>query len=115
MSKANHCRKTSPSDLPDDPWALVAPLIPPPQAGPRGGRPRQGERRAVLNTLLSLHRSGGPWAMLPHDLLPTRTGYDDCSPWRDDGPWSKMGTALRAQTRVAAGRAPICARISCKS
>jgi putative transposase len=44
--------------------------------------------------------------MLPHDLLPKRTAYDSFAPWRDDGTWGQMVTVLRAQTRVAAGRAP---------
>ena len=106
MSKENHSRKTYPSDLTDEQWALVAPLIPPPKAGPRGGRPRQVEMREVLNTLLYLNRSGCQWDMLPHDLLPKSTVYDYFSQWRDDGTWTKMVTALREQTRVAAGRAP---------
>ena len=42
----------------------------------------------------------------PHDLLPKSTVYDDFSQWRDDGTWEKLVTALREQTRVAAGRAP---------
>ena len=106
MSQADRLRKTYPSDLTDEPWALVAPLIPPAKAGPRGGRPRQVERREVLNTLLSLHRSGCQWDMLPHDLLPKSTAYDYCAQWRDDGTWTKLGTALRERTRGAAGRAP---------
>lgn len=44
--------------------------------------------------------------MLPHDLLPKSTVYDDFAQWRDDGTWTKIVTALREQTRVAAGRAP---------
>jgi putative transposase len=106
MSKEDRCRKTYPSDLTDEQWAIVAPLIPPPKAGPRGGRPRQVEMREVLNTLLSLNRSGCQWDMLPHDLLPQSTVYDSCAQWRDDGTWTKMVTALRERTRVEAGRDP---------
>jgi putative transposase len=62
--------------------------------------------REVLNTLFYLNRSGCPWDMLPHDLLPKSTVYDSFAPWRDDRTWAKMVKALRARTRVAAGREP---------
>jgi len=42
--------------------------------------------------------------MLPHDLLPQSTAYDYFAQWRDDGTWGQVVTALREQTRVAAGR-----------
>src|SRR5262249_44655635 len=106
MSQKDCSRKRYPSDLTDEQWAIVALLVPPLKASPRGGRPRQVEMREVLNTLLYLNRSGCQWDMLPHDLLPKSTVYDYFVPWRDDGTWTKMVTALRERTRVAAGRAP---------
>jgi transposase len=106
MVKKDQSRKKYPADLTDAPWAIVAPLLPPAKAGPRGGHPRQGDRRAVLNTLLYLKRRGGPWDRLPPDLLPTSPVYDDLAPWRHDETWAKMVKALRAQPRVAAGREP---------
>ena len=51
-------RKTYPSDLTDEPWAIVEPMIPPAKRNARGGRPRQVDMREVLNTLFSLNRSG---------------------------------------------------------
>src|SRR5436305_13520920 len=62
--------------------------------------------REVLNTRRYLHRSGCPWDMLPHDLLPKSTAYDYFAQRRDDGTWGKVVTALREQTRVAVGREP---------
>ena len=62
--------------------------------------------REVLTTLFSQNRTGCQWDMLPHDVLPKRTVYDDFSQWRDDGTWTRLVTALREQTRVAAGREP---------
>ena len=99
-------RKTYPSDLTDEQWAILAPLIPPAQQSNRGGRPRTVNMREVLNTLFYLNRSGCQWDMLPHDLLPTSTVYDYFAQWRDDGTWTKMVQALREQTRVQAGREP---------
>ena len=99
-------RQHYPSDLTDEQWAILAPMIPPANHSPRGGRPRMVNMREVLNTLFYLNRSGCQWDMLPHDLLPKGTGYDYFSRWRDDGTWTKMVQALREQTRVHAGREP---------
>src|SRR5438309_1097324 len=106
MFKKNRSRKKYPSDLTDEQWAIVEPLIPPAKQSPRGGHPRQVDMRGVLNTLLYLNRSGCQWDMLPHDLLPKRTVYDSFAQWRDDGTWAKLVKALCEQTRVAAGREP---------
>jgi putative transposase len=106
MFKENPSRKNYPSDLTDTPWTLVEPRLPPAKSRQRGGRPRQVDLRAVLNTRRYLHRSGCQWDRLPHDLLPKSTVYDSFAQWRDDGTWGKVVTALREQTRVAAGREP---------
>src|SRR5262244_2374346 len=106
MSQKDCSRKRYPSDLTDEQWAIVAPLVPPPKASPRGGRPRQVEMREVLNTLLYLNRSGCQWDMLPHDLLPKSTVYDYFAQWRDDGTWQEIMDALRQQVRVAGGHEP---------
>jgi putative transposase len=99
-------RKQYPSDLTDEQWAIVEPLIPPAKRSPRGGRPRKVHMREVLNTLFYLNRSGCQWEMLPHDLLPKSTVYDYFMQWRNDGTWAKLVKVLRERTRGAAGRAP---------
>jgi putative transposase len=106
MVQEGQVRKKSPSDLTDEQWALVAPLIPPAKQSPRGGRPRKVNMREGLNTLLYLHRSGCQWDMVPHDVLPKSTVYAYFVQWRDDGTWAKMVEVLRERIRVAAGREP---------
>jgi putative transposase len=106
MVQEGQVRKKYPSDLTDEQWAIVAPLIPPAKQSPRGGRPRKVNMREVLNTLLYLHRSGCQWDMLPHDVLPKSTVYDSFVQWRDDGTWAKLVEALRERMRRAAGRKP---------
>lgn len=96
-------RKPYPSDLTDEQWAILEPLIPPAK---QGGRHREVEMREVLNTLLYLDRAGCQWDMLPHDLVPRGTAYDYFSRWRNDGTWQRIVDALRAKVRVAAGREP---------
>lgn len=99
-------RKKYSSDLTDEQWAIVGPMIPPAKQSIRGGRPRKVDMREVLNTLFYLNRSGCQWDMLPHDLLPKSPVYDYFAQWRDDGTWGKLVKALREQTRVQAGREP---------
>ena len=106
MVQKDRSRKQYPSDLTDEQWAIVEPMIPPAKQSPRGGGPRQMEMREVLNTLCYLNRSGCQWDMLPHDLLPKRTAYDYFAQWRDDGTWTRLVKALRERNRVAAWREP---------
>ena len=106
MFKKDRSRKKYPSDLTDEQWAIVEPLIPPAKQHTQGGRPRTVDMREVLQTLFSLNRSGCQWDMLPHDVLPKSTVYDSFAQWRDDGTWAKMIKALRERTRVEAGRDP---------
>src|SRR5713226_5836257 len=106
MGQEGSSRKVYPSDLTDEQWAIVEPMIPPAKQNPRGGRPREVDMREVLNTICYLNRSGCQWDMLPHDLLPKSTVYDYFAQWRDDGTWAKMVKALRERTRVEAGREP---------
>src|SRR3982751_1996181 len=95
-------RKPYPSDLTDQQWEIIEPLIP----VNRVGRPRTVNMREVLNTIFYQAKSGCQWDMLPHDLLPKSTVYDYFSQWRDDGTWQVILDALRPEVRVAAGREP---------
>ena len=47
MEQKEHHRKQYTSDLTDEQWAIVAPLIPPAKQNPRGGRPRKVDMREV--------------------------------------------------------------------
>jgi putative transposase len=96
-------RKPYPTDLSDEQWNILEPLIPPAKSG---GRPRTVNMREVVNTLLYLNRAGCQWDMLPHDLLPKSTVYDYFAQWRDDGTWQYLNDALREEVRQAAGREP---------
>ena len=105
MSREQQPRKAYPSDLTDEQWAIVAPLIPAPRSH-RGGRPRELDRREVLNTLWYLNRRGCQGEMLPQDVLPKSSGYDYFAQGREDGTWSTILAALRERVRREAGREP---------
>jgi putative transposase len=102
MVHENQSRKKYPSDLTDEQWAIVGPMIPPAKQNPHGGRPRKVDMREVLHILFSLNRSGCQWDMLPHDVLPKSTVYDSFAQWRDDGTWAKLVRALREPPPSAA-------------
>jgi putative transposase len=92
-----------PSDLTDQEWTILEPLIPPAKPG---GRPRTTDMRAVINAILYLDRTGGQWRALPHEYPPWSTVWSYFRRWRNAGTWQRMHTALREQVRVKAGREP---------
>jgi putative transposase len=92
-----------PSDLTDQEWALVEPLLPPAKPA---GRPRTTDLREVLNALFYLDRTGCQWRALPKDFPPWSTVWTYFRQWRNDGTWQRLHTALREQVRVKGGREP---------
>jgi putative transposase len=94
-------RKAYPSDLTDDQWAVIEPVLPPAKPG---GRPREVDLREVVNTLFYQARTGCQWDFLPHDLLPKGTAYDYFQRWGGDGTWQAILDALRGRIRKEAGR-----------
>ena len=95
-------RKPYPSDLTDEQWAIIEPLIPVNTTG----RPRQVPMREVLNAIFYLNRSGCQWDMLPHDLPAKSTVYDHFAQWKADGTWQTILDALRRQVRAAGDHDP---------
>jgi putative transposase len=95
--------KPYPSDVSDEQWVVLAPLIPP--AAP-GGRPRKTDMRRVVNALFYHTREGGSWRALPHDFPPWKTVYNYFRWWTWDGTWQQILDALRPQVRQKAGREP---------
>jgi transposase len=71
---AQIARKTKryPTDLTDEEWERIAPLMPKPS---RRGRPREVDLREVINALRYLVRSGCGWEMLPIHFGPWQTVY----------------------------------------
>ena len=86
-----------PSDLTDDEWKLVEPLIPP---GKRGGGKRTVVMREVVNGLMYILSTGCQWAALPKDLPPKSTVYDYFDLWS----WDRIHEALYAACREQASR-----------
>ena len=96
-------RESYPSDLTDQEWAILEPLIPPAKPG---GHPRTTDMREVVNALLYLDRTGGQWRALPHDFPPWSTVWTYFRTWRNNGTWKCIHTTLREGVRVKQGREP---------
>lgn len=89
-------RSCYPSDLSDDDWALVEPLLPPPG---EGGRPEKHPRRAVVDAILYVVRTGCAWRALPVDFPPWQTVYWYFVRWEKRRVTLRMLDVLRQQVR----------------
>jgi putative transposase len=90
-----------PSDLTDEEWKLLEPLLPPPK---HTGRKRKYELREIANAIFYLLRGGGTWRMMPRDLPPWQVVYWHFAQWRGSGVWQNANDTLRTQLRVHMGR-----------
>ncbi|ADJ22528.1 Transposase and inactivated derivatives-like protein [Hyphomicrobium denitrificans ATCC 51888] len=90
-----------PSDLTDDEWRLVEPVIPP---GKTGGGKRTVIMREVVNGLMYILSTGCQWRAIPKDLPPRSSvhGYFDL--WTYDGTLERIHHALYEQCRERAQR-----------
>jgi transposase len=84
-----------PSDLTDEEWSLVEPLIPPAK---HGGRHREVNVREVVNAIMYLLSTGCQWRYIPKDLPPRSTVHDYFVRWADDGTLEKIHHALASPT-----------------
>ena len=98
----NRDRLRYPSDLTDEEWALVEPLIPPAK---HGGRRRTVVMREVVNGVMYVLSTGCQWRYLPKDLPPRSTVHDYLTRWSCEGTLKRIHHALYVQCREAAGRA----------
>ncbi len=85
-----------PSDVTDDQWALVEPLIP---VYP-GGRPRKTATRDVLDAVFYVLRTGCQWRYLPTDFPPKSTVWRYFDEWRHNGTLDAIHDTLRRKVRT---------------
>ena len=92
-----------PSDLTDDEWAHVAPLISPAK---RGGNKRTVVVREVMNGIMYILSTGCQWRALPKDLPPRSTVHDYLDLWSYDGTLDRIHHALYVECREQSERDP---------
>jgi transposase len=91
-----------PSDVTEEEWAQIAPLIPPAR---RGGRKRNVDIREVFNGLLYVLSTGCQWRAVPKDLPPKSTIFDYFARWQADGTLGRIHSALYVRCREKQDRA----------
>lgn len=103
QSTHRQCSDTGyPSDLSDEQWALVAPLLERP--GNRGPRPK--EPRRTLNAILYVLRTGGQWRQVPREFGKWNSIAKTFYRWRDSGLIEQLHDTLNNHERARVGRAP---------
>ena len=99
-------RKPYATDLSDEQWECLAPLLPQSRSGTRqGGRPST-DLREVVNALFYHLRGGLAWRLMPHDFPPWQTVYGYFRAWRESGIWERVPARLREECRLRAGAPP---------
>jgi putative transposase len=89
-----------PSDLSDAEWELVEEHF---RRKPGAGRPPK-DRRAVVNAIFYINRTGCQWRYLPNDFPKWKTVHWYFCLWRMDGTWERLNDTLRKAVRRQAGR-----------
>ena len=90
-AKYNRDHLRYPSDLTEDEWAHVEPLIPPAR---RGGGKRRTDMRAVMNGVMYILSTGLPMAVHPKRLSAAQ--HDYFTWWHCDGTLDRIHHAARA-------------------
>jgi putative transposase len=77
-------RRAYATDLSDEEWRILNPLVP--EAKPGGRRPRAHATRELLDAIFYAVRGGCAWRLLPHEFSPWKTVYHYYFRiWRIDG------------------------------
>jgi transposase len=100
-ARYNRDRLRYPSDLTDEEWALIEPLIPP---GRSGGGKRRANLREVVNGLMYVLSTGCQWRAIPKDLPPRSTVHDYFVLWTCERTLDRIHHALYVACREQAGR-----------
>lgn len=94
-------RKPYPSDLADERWELVEPVITAWKARHPSVSGHQGKyaMREIVNAILYQNRTGCQWEFLPHDMPPPGAVKYYFYLWRDEGTDQDIHDLLRWQLR----------------
>ena len=90
-----------PSDLRDEEWRLLAPLV---ESSTQRGRPVVHSRRRILDAIFYIARTGCQWRYLPLDYPPWQTVYSCFRRWKLQGVLVQIHERLRASYRRQQGR-----------
>lgn len=103
MARVEQRSRRYPSDTTDEQWAVIEPLLPQVNTG---GRPEKHPRRAIVDAILYVVRTGCAWRQLPADFPPWQTVYWYFNRWEEAKVTEKILPVVRAQLRLQEGRNP---------
>jgi putative transposase len=89
------------SDLTNEEWTILEPLLPVPKGS---GRPRRYSLREIMNGIRYVLRYGIPWDAMPKDLPPSSICYDYWRLLSDGGHMERINHHLVMADREKAGR-----------
>lgn len=89
------------SNVTQQQWDLIGPLIPPQDSG---GRNRTVDIRQVINAIFYRTRTGCAWELLPNDFPPKSTVYEYYRTWSRNGTWTRIHDTLREMVRENQGK-----------
>ena len=90
------------SDVSDEEWAFCAPYL---TLMKEDAPQREYSSRAIFDAMRSMLRAGCPWRMIPNDLPPWHTVYDQAQRWIKAGCFEALAHDLRILLRLFAGKA----------
>ena len=88
------------SDLTDEEWKIIAPMLPEPY---KLGRPTTVDMREIMNGIFYILKNGCTWQNLPHDLPPYSTVYVYFQRWVNIGLIKEINQKLSERVRIADG------------
>jgi len=94
-------RKPYPSDVSDEEWGFITPYL---TLMKEDAPQREHSLREVFNGLRWIVRTGAHWRMMPNDLPPWHTVYQQAQRWISAGVFEDMVHDLRALLRLAKGK-----------
>ncbi|MFJ6523453.1 IS5 family transposase [Streptomyces filamentosus] len=102
-------RRPYPSDLSDDRWGLIEPVLTAWRLERRRtalhfGRPPEHDLRDIMDAILYVDRTGVQWRYLPHDFPHWNTVYGYFAKWADEGVFAQLNGLLRQLLREKEGR-----------
>jgi len=75
------------TNLTDEQWQLLCPVLEIAPARQKGGRPRSYPFREIVNGIFYITKTGCQWRMLPSDFAPWSSVYGYFRTWKLSGVW----------------------------
>ena len=97
MKKIKYTSTNYSSDLTDQEWEIIEPLIP-------VGNKSSWHKRSLINAVYYIEKTGCQWRFLPREYPPHFTVWSFFRRARDSGLWERINDTLVKETRIKAGR-----------